>query len=469
MARAIERGKGLVSRADIVNALIVGILILLPLLSPDSGAAGAALSADDRKCLSCHATQGLAKNLANGENLPLHVSQDGFAKSVHANLGCGGCHYAIDLKSHPPGKQDVKSIRAYSVELSEVCRACHAGKFKEYEGSIHAILVRTGNLAAPVCTDCHGSHTVSKAQYETLAGVPCKKCHEPIFQAYAGSMHGQARSKPGHLEAPICADCHRSHDINPAAIGDRLRSVCLGCHAGALSAHEKWLPNAKRHLQAVSCPACHAPAAQRQIDLRLVDTGARQAGASAKPASESQATPAASLDATKAGGKDALDAQQLWSLLREMNRSGAEARSTLQGKIVVRTGVDAHRLAGKTQAVRDCESCHRAGADPFQNVTLSIVGPDGRPVRYGAQQEVLSSIISVDSLGGFYAIGGTRIKLLDIVLVLAVLGGMAVPVLHLAIRALARRRLKRAAAQGPPQETEPRPAGDGPADGKAQK
>jgi len=47
-------------------------------------------------------------------------------------------------------------------------------------------------------------------------------------------------------------------------------------------------------------------------------------------------------------------------------------------------------------------------------VNVSVAGPDGRPVRYGASKEVLSSVISVDSVSGFYAIGATRIKILDI-------------------------------------------------------
>ena len=64
-------------------------------------------------------------------------------------------------------------------------------------------------------------------------------------------------------------------------------------------------------------------------------------------------------------------------------------------------------------------------------------------MRYGAQPEVLSSVISVDSLAGFYAIGGTRIKLLDWLLALALLGGVGVPIGHLTLRWLFRRYAKK--------------------------
>ncbi|MBI4190456.1 MAG: hypothetical protein HY525_07950, partial [Betaproteobacteria bacterium] len=74
-----------------------------------------------------------------------------------------------------------------------------------------------------------------------------------------------------------------------------------------------------------------------------------------------------------------------------------------------------------------------------QSVTVSIVGPDGRPLRYGAQREVLNSVVSVDSVGGFYAIGGTRIKLLDVLLVLVLASGIAVPVGHQTLAWLFRR------------------------------
>jgi hypothetical protein len=46
---------------------------------------------------------------------------------------------------------------------------------------------------------------------------------------------------------------------------------------------------------------------------------------------------------------------------------------------------------------------------------------------------VLSSPISLESVGGFYAIGGTRIKLLDILVILAIVGGLGVAVGHLTL------------------------------------
>ncbi len=269
---------------------------------------------------------------------------------------------------------------------------------------------------------------MAKSAYDTASGGPCSKCHDPIFQAYAGSVHGKATLG--------CSECHRAHNVKPA--GDQLKSACFGCHPDAQESHQKWLPNAKRHFDAVSCPACHSPEAKRKVDLRLYDNVAQQSVVekAGVPQFESRAR---SADKKGVG----LDAMALHSLLREFNREGIDNKTTLRGRLEVSEGVDAHKLTRSAQAIRDCAKCHQQGADAFQSVTISIVGPDGRQVRYGAQPEVLNSIISVDSLSGFYAIGGTRIKLLDWLLALAVLGGLSVPIGHMTIRWLFKRYAKK--------------------------
>jgi hypothetical protein len=69
-------------------------------------------------------------------------------------------------------------------------------------------------------------------------------------------------------------------------------------------------------------------------------------------------------------------------------------------------------------------------------VTLTIAGPDGRPLRHGIQKEVLNSLTSMESVRGFYAIGSTRIKLLDTLLVMVVLGAICVPLGHMTVKRL---------------------------------
>jgi len=445
---ATSRGAGRTTAAtfktDFVIAAVVGFLVLSPVAW--ARAADKPLSEADRTCLGCHSQERLEKKLANKETLSLHVQADAFAKSVHSVLGCAGCHADVSLKSHPSQTKKIADAREYSIASTDICRGCHADKFKQYEGSIHASLVRDGNAAAPVCTDCHSPHAVSrKAVYETMAAVPCKNCHVAIFNAYAGSMHGKARSKPGESAAPLCSDCHSAHEVAVASAGEGRKTACLGCHAGALGAHQKWLPNAELHFEVISCPVCHSPTAKRRVDLRLYNSVAQQ------DVSEQKGVPkferrARSADA-KGGG---LDAMELWNLMNVFNRDGAPGKTTLRGRMEVGSGVEAHQLADKTRAISDCNICHREGAEAFQSVTVSIAGPDGRSVRYDANKEVLNSVISVDSIGGFYAIGATRIKLLDILFLLSLFSGIAVPVVHLTAKWAFRRYLNKVEAEKSP-------------------
>src|SRR5208282_4302153 len=93
----------------------------------------------------------------------------------------------------------------------------------------------------------------------------------------------------------------------------------------------------------------------------------------------------------------------------------------------------AHELADKSKAISDCKVCHSAGSSAFDSVTISLLRSDGRRIDYSASADVLNSALSLASVRGFYVIGGTRIGLLDILLILAVLGGLALPVGHLSL------------------------------------
>jgi hypothetical protein len=222
--------------------------------------------------------------------------------------------------------------------------------------------------------------------------------------------------------------------VTAATAGDTVKNACLGCHPATVATHQGWLPNAARHLETISCPACHVPAAKRRVDLRLYDSVAKER------ISEKLGVPQFESRARFADAKGlGLDALALQSLLREFSRDGAGGKTTLRGRLELRDGVEAHKLSDKSKAIRNCDNCHREGADTFQSVTVSIAGPDGRPLRYDASKEVLHSAISVESMGGFYAIGGTRIKLLDWLLVLAVLSGIGVPLGHMTLKWLFRK------------------------------
>ena len=417
-------------RRGLAIAVLAALTVLLAAMRPAFAAADAP-SAADQRCLGCHGSAGMEKRLEDGGTLPLHVPAEIFAKSVHGPLGCAGCHAEVDPAAHPPAKNDIASARSFSVAMTQVCRNCHTDKFDQWEGSIHAALARMGNPAAPLCTGCHNPHAVIKNRAAEIDQVPCQKCHTEIYNAYLGSVHAQARRSSDQSFAPICFDCHSAHEVKPTALGEGPKVACLGCHAGALEGHQKWLPNAALHFEVVSCPACHASNVQRKVDLMLIDSK------DAQPLGTEQiGVPL--FNASAQSDSKGIDAATLWNLLQTLNRAGA-GKIVLRGRLDVRDGAQAHQLADKKKALSECSTCHSAKSQAFDSVTISLVGPEGRRVDYGANADVLNSAISLGSLTGFYAIGGTRIGFLDILLILAIVSSLAVPIGHLTLGWIFRR------------------------------
>lgn len=240
------------------------------------------LSKEDKTCLECHAKAGFEKTLGNGEKLSLSISPRRFADSAHNSSGCDGCHSEIDLKDHGKAPKAIASKREHALGMMETCRDCHKKTVRLYEDSVHAALVQGGSEKAPLCSDCHNPHATPLAK--EAAGhadpVQCHQCHEKIAGALKQSVHGHSED-----EALVCKDCHRTHNVKAASLGENMKAQCLSCHRDAASTHAKWLPNTERHLEAISCAACHSPDAKRRVNLRLYD------GASHQQASEKVGVP----------------------------------------------------------------------------------------------------------------------------------------------------------------------------------
>ena len=388
-------------------------------------AKAAAVAAADDECFDCHASDKKKKTLGDGYVLSLQVPKDLYLKSVHHTKGCTSCHADVDIDKHPPKNNEISDRRSFSLESVQVCRKCHANKFEQWTTSIHAALVRSGNKIAPVCTDCHNPHAVIEDAASQVDQLPCKKCHAPIYDAYLGSMHAKARLGDHESEAPVCAGCHTAHSVKPISagtIGMGPETACLACHKTAPDKHATWLPNVSLHFETVTCAACHSPNAQRRVDLMLVDNHG--------VAQESDKVGVPLFEANANSNGDGIDAQRLWTLMQGLDRSGLAPNTVLRGRLDVANGVQAHQLTEKSKALSDCHTCHQAGSQPFQKVTISVVGPQGLRTGYGANPDVLNSAYSVDSVRGFYAIGGTRIKLLDILLALAIVSGLGIAVGH---------------------------------------
>lgn len=197
-----------------------------------SGIHGKQTISENDHCLRCH-KHAMGIRLRNGEHVSLKVDAAALGGSVHAKLACFDCHFGFSSTQHP--KRNFNSPRDFSIAQSEACRRCHFDKYTKTLESIHYSILSQGNLKAPVCTDCHGSHTVVQARADKLqSSRRCGRCHQEVYQIYTKSVHGTALIAENNLDVPICADCHTAHTIIGAHTQDytdRVPEICGKCHS----------------------------------------------------------------------------------------------------------------------------------------------------------------------------------------------------------------------------------------------
>ncbi|HSB70519.1 MAG TPA: cytochrome b/b6 domain-containing protein [Candidatus Methylomirabilis sp.] len=206
-------------------------------------------------CGRCHADRALVER----RHIPIPQAYQLYQKSVHGRAvaagkpaaSCDDCHESHDLRRANDPKSSI-----YRENIPKTCGKCHAGESKAYLGSIHGLAVQQGVMKSPVCTDCHGEHSIRAAQDpESRVSVArvsktCASCHEVEgisekydipggrLETYQDSFHGLA-VRGGSKVAANCASCHGVHDIRPStdpqsAISTvNLPATCGKCHPGA--------------------------------------------------------------------------------------------------------------------------------------------------------------------------------------------------------------------------------------------
>jgi predicted CXXCH cytochrome family protein len=187
---------------------------------------------EEQYCLNCHGYN-LTMGFRNGETLPLTIDISSLETSVHNRISCSDCHFGFSHSSHP--QRNFRSKRDFRIANSETCRRCHFDKYTKTMDSIHYIMLGQGNLDAPVCTDCHGSHSILHLGKErTPIAKRCQKCHAGIYDIYVKSVHGKALFDEHNQDVPVCIDCHTAHDIkNPLTLDyrEQIPDMCSNCHA----------------------------------------------------------------------------------------------------------------------------------------------------------------------------------------------------------------------------------------------
>ena len=164
---------------------------------------------------------------------------------------CTDCHGVHDITAPNQAESSVNKPN-----VPATCGKCHQRIFAVYRESIHGKAVADGVKDAPVCTNCHGEHTIQRPStpestvYPTHVVATCSKCHEDVklqrryrlpagrLSSYIGSYHGVA-NRYGDVTVANCASCHGAHSVLPSTdprspVNKRnLPRTCGKCHPGA--------------------------------------------------------------------------------------------------------------------------------------------------------------------------------------------------------------------------------------------
>jgi len=183
-------------------------------------------------CITCHQSHGpgLPPSAGAVSNLCDSCHQGAMAdveRGGHANLGgqekgalnCASCHDVHG--THKPH---------LSARVAQTCNACHQAEREEFQGSVHADLLAGGEMT---CLSCHSTHKDEEAVGRFDGG--CGSCHADVEATYRSSVHRFGRLH-GNEGAATCADCHQGHRVlsadDPAAPINpvNIPAMCGHCH-----------------------------------------------------------------------------------------------------------------------------------------------------------------------------------------------------------------------------------------------
>ncbi len=167
---------------------------------------------------------------------------------VSAN--CTSCHGSHDIRE----KADPGS-RVNHANVPATCGSCHEGILRVYQTGAHGSGLASGNGQAAVCSDCHTSHDIQRAEltgWQLDVIGECGTCHTEQIRTYRDTFHGQVTSL-GFTRVATCAACHGSHAVYPASdprsmvSSERLLDTCRQCHADATERFIQYSPHADKY------------------------------------------------------------------------------------------------------------------------------------------------------------------------------------------------------------------------------
>ena len=209
-------------------------------------------------CLACHGKKDIR---ASNGGRSLYVRGEEYSASIHGRkvVACTQCHTGVTVTADRP---------CLTIDKKVDCSICHEAQVSDYNAGVHGRLHAKGEVNAPYCTDCHGTHETleHKAAENAPASVKqmvresptyilkvpalCARCHrrgaaaavryqgnvKDVVEHYTESIHGKGLLKSGLTVTATCADCHTPHrelprsDPQSSVYPDNVAAACGKCH-----------------------------------------------------------------------------------------------------------------------------------------------------------------------------------------------------------------------------------------------
>ena len=330
-------------------------------------------------------------------------------------------------------------VAAFAIENDE-CMECHSddtlvrneseGMKKDLFLDYNKFKYSVHNVNGITCVDCHADIEELNWDNEvphptSLAMVDCEGCHEDEGEAYLDSVHKKAGGKGITIPCYACHGYHFVTHLEADSVFERENKFCLKCH-NPDNFHD-WLPQKETHFAFVECAVCHAPESPRYISLRFFDLVSEQfLGAKDLLAAldTDYDTFMDKLDKDKDGIISLPELEDMVFLLRQK-----DIRGTFHGELVMEMLPTVHHI-NRGGANRECDQCHNPQSPFFEEVYITLNKADGTGQRQKVERRVLESYY----VNHFYAIGGTRIRNLDKIGLVLIVGGLSVVMGHLLVR-----------------------------------
>lgn len=329
----------------------------------------------------------------------------------------------------------------WAVENSE-CMDCHSDdslERSESEGMKETLFVDDNKFKISVhnineigCIDCHSD--IEELNYDnevphnvTLAQVNCGGCHEDEEEAYQNSVHKKAGGKGINIPCYACHGYHYVTYLEANSVYERENGFCLKCHNPGN--YHDWLTQKDTHFAFVECTVCHALEAPRYVALRFYDLIKNKFLDGDDLLEGLNTDYDGFMPLVDRNNDETIDIEEFENMVLLLHQKNVIG--TFHGELRVEIVPTVHQV-NRGQANRECEQCHNPNSPFFQEVEICLSKDDGTTDRHKVDRKVLESYY----VNHFYALGGTRVRLLDQIGLLLIAGGIAVAGCHLTVRIL---------------------------------